>query len=323
MRLRTTPLLIHAAILASLLALPASAQNQPAPAHDPDALDTTTTDTNSPPPPITPEQVALIERYLTPVHAQPVSKIDTRTAAAGQGITLQVTQDATLANGAQLPKGTRLAGRILRAQPYQKDSAAALLSIRIDHAVLKDGSTIPIRCVLRALVPAVGPNANLADASQPGSRPRRSSSSSVGGPTTGSIPLGDPTPMGGSIGADPGGIGADSSGYPGTTGNPDSTSTRPVTTTTAGVPTGDPGIGGSPGRIPLPNTAAVAATAVPELPVAAAGESIHDTPHPTGLPGVLLSGASITGTSGTLSAYQRDITLDPATQLTLGVISAK
>jgi hypothetical protein len=73
----------------------------------------------------------------------------------------------------------------------------------------------------------------------------------------------------------------------------------------------------------MPNTTAVPATAAPELPVTSAGEDIHDTPHRTGIPGVMLSGASVAGVSGTLSAYEHDITLDSATQLTLGIISAK
>jgi hypothetical protein len=37
----------------------------------------------------------------------------------------------------------------------------------------------------------------------------------------------------------------------------------------------------------------------------------------------MLFGASITGASGTLAAYDHNFTLDPATQLTLAVISAR
>jgi hypothetical protein len=332
MRLHIAQFSIPAAILASLLVLAASAQIQPAVVHDPDAQDTTTTDAGSPAPALTPEQVALIERYLTQIHAQPTGKIDSRTATAGQGITLQITQDATLANGTELPKGTRLTGRILRAQSYQPEGAGALLSISIDRAILKNGSSLPVRCVLRSIVSTAAPGGNMMDASQQGSRLRRNGSGSAGGPVGGATPLGNPTPMGGSIGTDSGGMGgggsmsgADSSGNS-SVYNPSSTNSRngnPGATSTGGTPIGDPGIGGSAGRIPMPNTTAVAATADPEKPVTAAGESIHDTPHPSGLPGVMLSGASVAGNSGTLSAYERNIALDGSTQLTLGVISAK
>lgn len=317
MRLRKFPTLA-ATIFTSLLVLTSSAQSPPA--HDPDALDTTTTDARSPAPPMTPEEVALIDRYLTAVRAQPVGKIDTKNAAPGQGITFQVAEGATLANGTELPKGTRLTGRILRAQAYEKDASAAVLSIQIDRAILSGGNSIPIRCVLRAIAPAAGSGANLPDASQSGSR-RRNNSSSIGGPVGGAVPLGDPTPMGGPIGADSGDIGnspSNGSAYPGTSGNP--TSTRGVVNG-GGMPTGDPGIGGSGARVPLPNTAAIPASADPEQPVVSAGDTIRDTPHRTGLPGVMLSGASVAGVSGTLSALDHNITLNSGSQLTFGIIT--
>jgi hypothetical protein len=325
MRLLRFPLL---PFVLAVVALPACAQNPLA--HDPTAQDTTTTDANSGAPSMTPEQIALIDRYLTPVQAEPVGKVDTRNAAAGQGITLQVTADATLANGTHLPKGTQLTGRILRAQAWQQGGAAALLSIRIDRAMLKDGSALPIRCVIRMVTHPAGPAVNLADASQPGSRRRGSTGPAVGGPVGGAIPLGNPTPMGGPIGTDTGGIGgiggADSSAN--TTINPNSTNPRSAPTIGGGMPAGDPGIGGS-GTTGTDRTRAALGSSAPvpladpELPVTLAGESIHDAPRRTGIPGVMLSGASVAGVSGTLSAYETNITLDPATQLTLGIISAK
>lgn len=332
MRLRNSHLLIFVALFSALVALPARAQTaQPQasqPAHDPTAEDTTTTGADTPPPPMTPEQAALIERYLTPIHAQPVGKIDSRTAAAGQGITLEVTQNATLANGTELARGTKLTGRVLRARAYQPSGPAAVLSISIDRAVLKDGSTIPIRCVLRSAVSTSSPGSSgVIDASQQGSR-RRNSGGSMGGPTNGTIPLGNPTPMGGGIGDPTGGDignsplgGSSGNGYPGGSTNPNSTNPRGGVSG-GGIGGGDPGIGGSSRGVPLPNATAVAATD-PELPVTAAGESIRDTPHASGLPGVMLSGASVAGVSGTLSAYERNIALDSSTQLTLGIISAK
>ena len=324
----------------SLLAIAAQAQNPLA--HDPNAMDPTTADTQSSAP-LTPEQIALIDRYLTAVQAEPVSKVDTKNAAAGQGITLQVTADATLANGTHLPKGTRLTGRILRAQAWQQQGPAAVLSISIDRAVLKDGSSVPIRCVIRTLSHPDGPTANGMDASQPGSRRGRASTSGapalgpIGGQANGNIPLGNPTPMGGGVGTDTGGMGgiggigsgADSSGNGSVYGGPNSNNPRNAPTTGGmGRPAGDAGIGGS-GTTGGDRTRAALGTSTPvaltdpELPVTAAGETIHDAPRRTGMPGVMLSGASVAGNSGTLSAYEHNITLDSATQLTLGIITAK
>ena len=331
MRLPNTTHIIAVAILSSFLASAARGQNPLAPAHDPTAQDSTTTDAQSSAPRMTPEQLALIDRYLTNVRAQPVGKIDTRTAAAGQGITLQTTQDATLANGTELTKGTRLTGHILRVQEYQQGGAAAVLSMQIDRAILRDGSALPIRCVLRTVATSAAPtSAGQFDASQGASRPRRGGGG--GGSTSpmgGAIPMGSPASMGGPMSGDSsaGSMGNSpignpgSSSYPGAPNNPNSTTTRP-STTGGTVPTGDAGIGGTGGRTPLPNTSAAPA-AEPEQPVASAGETVHDAPQRTGLPGVMLSGISTVGISGTLSAYDHNIALDSSTQLTLGVITTK
>lgn len=299
MRLHITSSRISATLLVSLLAVaslaqPAQSAANP-PAHDPDAMDTTTTDASSPAPRMTPEELALLDRYLTSVRAQPVHKIDTRNAAAGQGVTFQLSDDATLANGTPLPRGTRLTGRILRAQPYQKDSSAAVLSIGIDRAVLSNGTAIPIRCVLRALAPAPGLKIAGPDASQHGSR------ASIGSMAAGPVTPATPTiPGGPAVGSAPVGAGS-------------------ISTDAAGTPIGDPGVGDRD-RNALGATTA-AASADPSQPVAQAGVDLHDTAHPTGLPGVMLSGASLAGVSGTLSAFDHNITLAPGTQLTLGLIS--
>ena len=299
------------------------AYGQNLPAHDPTAQDSTTTDTQSSTQSLTPEQIALIERYLTNVHAQPVGKIDTKTAAAGQSISLETTQEATLANGTQLPRGTHLVGRILRAQAWQLNGAAAILSIQIDRAMLKDGTSIPIRCVFRTFTTMAVPPSGLIDASQGVSRPRRGGGGlSAGGPPGGTVPLGAPTPMGdGPMGTASGAdVGGNSPlGGVGSPGSSGSAGTRG--TVGGGMPAGDPGVGGTGTRPPLPNTTAIPATTSPELPVALAGESVHDVPRRTGLAGVMLSGTSIGDTTGILSAFERNIALDSGTQITLGVIT--
>jgi hypothetical protein len=349
MRLRNTSPFIHAGIIVSLLALSAharAAQNQPPRDHDPNAMDSTTTEATPPAPEMTPEQIALIDRYLTPVRAQVAGKVDTKNAAAGQGITLEVTADARLANGTELSKGSKLVGRILRARAYEKDQSGALLSLSIDHAVLKDGKTVPVRCVIRTLTPAPGLKPAMPDVSQRRSRGSMNSGSMGSGTVDGGMPpvsMGGDFPMGGgSIGADSsgmggmggGGLGGANSRNAGTgndSGYPSSSTTRnniPSTTNPNPGIGGDPGIGGSSTTIgdrtrnALGTTTQIGSTD-PEQPVATAGVEVHETPRRTGLPGVMLSGASVAGNSGTLSAFESNITLDSNTQLTLGVITTK
>jgi len=158
--------------------------------------------------------------------------------------------------------------------------------------------------------------------------------------------MGGDFPMGGaSIGADSSGMGgiggggmgggnspggnsrnggsADGSGYPGS-----STTRNNIPSAGGSAPGigGDPGIGGSSTTIgdrtrnALGTTTQIGSTD-PEQPVANAGIEVHEARRRTGLPGVMLSGASVAGNSGTLSAFESNITLDSNTQLTLGVIT--
>src|SRR6185437_15936788 len=348
MRLRNTSPFIHAGILVSVLALSApacAAQNPPPRDHDPNAMDTTTTEAAPPAPQMTQEQIALIDRYLTPVHVQVAGKVDTKNAATGQGITLEVIADARLANGTELSKGSKLVGRILRARAYEKDQSAALLSIGIDHAVLKDGKTVPVRCVIRTLTPAPGLKPSMPDVSQGRSRGSMNGGTPIGGGMP-PVSMGGDFPMGGaSIGADsgiggmgggglgggnsPGGVNSRNGGTGNDSGYPNSTSTRNNIPSAGGSAPGiggDPGIGGSSTTIgdrtrnALGTTTQIGSTD-PEQPVANAGVEVHEAPRRTGLPGVMLSGASVAGNSGTLSAFEGNIALDSNTQLTLGVIT--
>jgi len=53
------------------------------------------------------------------------------------------------------------------------------------------------------------------------------------------------------------------------------------------------------------------------------GDLTTATPHPTGLPGVMLSNSTAAGVSGTLLSPGQEITLMTGTHLTLGVIAAR
>ena len=113
------------------------------------------------------QNIAITDRYLTAVQAEIVGKVDTRNAAAGQAVTAQTSRPATLADGTELPKGTKLTGRILRVQAYQKEQAGAILAITFDHAELKGGRNVPVRCVIRMVAPAGNIAANTAPLTLP------------------------------------------------------------------------------------------------------------------------------------------------------------
>src|SRR5215469_10173445 len=52
-------------------------------------------------------------RYMTPVKAEMATKLDTKTATVGQALMMKTDAAATLADGTEIPEGTKLTGRVV------------------------------------------------------------------------------------------------------------------------------------------------------------------------------------------------------------------
>ncbi len=267
---------------------------------------------------------AITDRYLTTVPAALTSKVDTRNAAPGQEVTAKTEQACRLADGTELPAGTKLAGHIVKVQAQDKENGrtGSLLALIFDHAELKGGQALRLRVVMQAVAP-VKPL-------PPSQFATRGASSPTVGPGMGPG-MGDD-----GMGAGPaGGVGSGGGMGTGSAGGGGGGSGQAGGMGAGGVGPSTGGIGGSGplarttgsiGRLPgsVGDTASStvgASTRTTGSPVVQAGESVSRAPRMTGLPGVWMSMTAAADASGTLIAYDQNIALDAGTQLTLGVIA--
>lgn len=148
--------------------------------------------------------------------------LDAKKAKPGDPVTAKTTEPSTTADHQQLPKGTKLLGRVTEAKAAGKGEAQSTLGIVFDRAVLKDGREIPINTTVRALAAAEGTaNASGGDAMGAGGAAMgglggggRTSGSGLGGAVGG---LG--ATAGGAVGGVAGGVGRVGGGASGTLGS--------------------------------------------------------------------------------------------------------
>ena len=289
---------------------------------------------------------AITDRYLTTVHTEVTGKIDTHTAKPGQEIAVRVVDDAQLADGTRLPKGSRLLGRVLQVQTKTDQQAAALVLL-FDRAEPKGGQVVPVRAVIEMVAPMGGvgkaepmgmgsgggyarPSVGIADSSSAGidrdGGVLGNVGRGVGGYGRGTIQ----PPLGGTGGIDPAGAGVPSQGggatAPGQMGGVGTGQMGGIGTGQVGIDGRDTiGAAGPVGSRPIDDIGSVASGAMPisqmgVRPVVSASEDVRGGARMTALPGVVLSQASATGGSGMLMSSSRDIRLDSGMQITLGVI---
>jgi hypothetical protein len=289
---------------------------------------------------------AITDRYLRTVQTEVMGKVDTRSAKAGQEVSARVLDDAELADGTKLPKGSKLVGRVVQVQA-QDDQHAAALVLLFDQAEVKGGQTVPVRSVIEMVAPIGGvgkmssmpmggggggysePSVGIADSSNAGVGSNGGVLGNVGrgvggmGRGTAQPPLGgggiDESGAGGAAGPMGGQVGANGTGQVGGIG----------TGQAGGIGTGQVGIDGSTGidaagpvgSRPIDNMGVGAPIRNAGVrPVVSAGENVSGGARPTALPGVVLSQSSATGGSGMLVSMGRNITLDSGTRITMGVI---
>ena len=98
-------------------------------------------------------QNAITDRYLTSVDAEITSKVDTRNAAVGQEVSARTLQTARLADGTELPKGTKLVGHVIQVRAGGQEQGIAILALTFDRAEVK-GKSVPVRAVIRTVAPS-------------------------------------------------------------------------------------------------------------------------------------------------------------------------
>jgi hypothetical protein len=230
---------------------------------------------------------------MTTVRAQLTSKLDTKTAVAGMVLTARTGAAVTLADGTEIPEGTKLMGRVLAVRAKTDENAEAMVTVTFDQAQMKDGKMIPVRTLIRGMSGSAAP-------------PVRDDSTAAGRGRNGEpIPAAGTDPMGG-LDAGPPMPGTRGSGGGGMGGGGNAGGTTRSGRTTPTQPAGG-----------IPEVA----TTSPVTSTAEGGETVRVAPKPTGVPGVLLYASPTSDVSGTLIGREINVRLDNGVQLTLGMIS--
>ena len=105
---------------------------------------------------------------LSNVTGELTGKLDSKTAKAGDSVVLKTTENATMADGTVIPKGSKIMGHITEAQPFVANSDNGRLTLQFDQAEIKGGQTVPIKSALQTVSPAGAPIAD-ADSGMPAS----------------------------------------------------------------------------------------------------------------------------------------------------------
>ena len=88
---------------------------------------------------------------ITPVAAEFTKKIDSKDAKVGDEVAARTTAATNLADGTDLPKGTRLTGTVTSVRAKSSTNNTSHLAFTFDRAVLRDGTRIPLHATLTSL----------------------------------------------------------------------------------------------------------------------------------------------------------------------------
>jgi len=87
----------------------------------------------------------------TNVSAQLTKSINSKHAKVGDEVLAKTTQEARLADGTQLPKGSRLVGHVTQVEARSHAEHDGQLAFSFDHAILRDGREVPIHAVMESV----------------------------------------------------------------------------------------------------------------------------------------------------------------------------
>jgi hypothetical protein len=94
------------------------------------------------------------------IHATLVKPVDAHKNRPGDPVFAKTTEDVKSDGRVAIPRGSKIVGHVTEAKAHEKGQAESALGIAFDHAVLKDGSQVP----LSLSVQAVGSSATRAGA---------------------------------------------------------------------------------------------------------------------------------------------------------------
>ncbi|QEE27562.1 hypothetical protein FTW19_05800 [Terriglobus albidus] len=92
---------------------------------------------------------------LSPVNGELVSKLDSKTAKNGDSVVIQTRTPAKTADGADIPKGSKLVGHVLGVKASEGGQNSQVV-LQFDHLELKGGQSVPVHSQIQSITPAGG-----------------------------------------------------------------------------------------------------------------------------------------------------------------------
>lgn len=216
-------------------------------------------------------------------------KLDSNSAKPGDSVVLTIREDATIPNGAAIPKGSKLLGHVTNVRPRSAGAENSQITLQFDRAELKSGQSLPIASVLESVAPSAGESMMMNNNN--GMVPMPSTPGTAGVQSNGTAPAAANTTNNTTVNQN---SGNDRPGLP----------VRPTSQT--------------------PDQNAANSTPAAGSIVARSGNVAIRT---TSIPGVLLanniSGQPFTNASGMLLGARRDIKLEGGTQMVVAVAAAQ
>lgn len=241
-------------------------------------------------PEATASQTNTIDREMRPVNGELVGKLDSTSAKAGDNVVVKTKEDIKIADGTDIPKGSKLVGRVTGVQPRGQGKDNSQIAIRFDHAELNGGQNLPIQSEIQAIAPA--------------NNDSNSSANTTGAPMASTVPAGSASTRTASSNNGMGSTASNNSGMNGSTG-----ASRPNGASTG---TEQSGAMSQNGSAPAAGTVvsrngniAIRTTAISGLLIA------NNAPGQTD--------PRMASASGILLGAKSDIHLDGGTQVVLGV----
>jgi len=226
------------------------------------------------------------------VSAQLTKKIDTKNAKVGDEVLAKTTSNAQLTDGTKVPKGTKLMGQVTEVQAKQGAEKSSHLAFAMNKAILHDGREVPMHAMLTSVAPPMESTMTADDLGTSAGPISGSGGVSGGGRASGGGGL-----LGGA-GRSTGGVVSSAGSMVGNTTNGIGSMTSSALRTTEGV--------GASGMGAVANAGSTAATRLDHVAV-------------PNMPGVMLSSATDSTSSGSLDAQGRNIALESGTQMTMQV----
>jgi len=157
---------------------PASQTTNPATQQNPSATMSQTTQPASP---------AASPIQMSPVDGERVSKLDTKTAKAGDSVVIQTKAAAKTTNGTEIPEGSKLVGRVVgvHASAAGDNSQVAL---QFDHLELKGGQNMTVHSEIQSIALPAGAASAIASANPGGNSAPQSTAGASGASAAGNVP---------------------------------------------------------------------------------------------------------------------------------------